>query len=341
MPFAPVSLHQMEHPFCSDWWLLLCNGPAVGSGKLEALSEEIMKKLILEPPVGHLKDVLKMPAMILGEKERNARRFESKNALVEDPMAVEKERKSANPWSSDEKKIFLEKFALYNKNFSKIASHLEYKTTADCVEFYYRNQKSEDFEKIRRRQQLKKRRDYSRASASYLATSLPSSSRQREVSGHARAEALNMQVNMQVATLPVSHITVSAKAVRSSMHHKPVDRVRVGALDPASLPQALDNGRFFGGKDSKPVVSTAVLAGTSNVVAALPLSFASAPCSLSSAIPPPVKIGRERSSIKTSSAPSVTRSASLEPHISGFKGVRTMHVRRDLAKSAGEEVSGS
>ena len=337
MPFVPVSLHHMEHLFCSDWWLLLCNGPAAGTSKLEALSEEIMKKLMLEPPVEHLKDVLKMPAMILGEKERHASRFESKNALVEDPVAVEKERKTMNPWSSDEKKVFLEKFALYNKNFSKIASHLEYKTTADCVEFYYRNQKSEDFEKIRRRQQLKKRRDYSRASASYLATGLPSSSRQREVSVHARAEALNVQA----ATLPVSHITVSAKAVRSSMHHKPVERVRVGAFDPASLPQALDSGRLLAGKDSKPVVSTTVLAGTSNVVAALPLSLASVPCSLSSAIPPPVKISRERSSIKTSSGPSVTRSASLEPHISGFKGVRSMHVRRDLAKSAGEEVSGS
>jgi nuclear receptor co-repressor 1 len=34
-----------------------------------------------------------------------ARRFVSKNALVEDPVMVEIERKCINPWSAEEKNI--------------------------------------------------------------------------------------------------------------------------------------------------------------------------------------------------------------------------------------------
>jgi hypothetical protein len=312
-------------------------------GKLEVVSEEHMKRLMVEPIVGHLRPALKMPPMILGEKERLARRFESKNALVEDPVKVEVERKTINPWTAEEKKTFLEKFAVYNKNFSKISSHLEYKTTADCVEFYYRNQKSEDFEKIRRRQQLKKRRDYSRVGGSYLATGLPTSSRQREANAHARAEALNGQTAAAVVT--ISHISVSAKAVRSSIHHKPADRIRISSsLDPTSLPPTLELGKSFSGKENKfsitsPVSACAAVPTSAVVTASSPLTIS---CGLSSAIPP-VKISRERSSVKTMSngGQVVARTVSLEQHTSGPKGARSIHIRRDLAKSAGEEVSGS
>lgn len=312
-----------------------------GMGKLEALSEEHMKKLMVEPVMGQLRPALKMPAMILGEKERMARRFASKNALVEDPVMVEMERKCINPWSAEEKKIYLEKFALYNKNFSKIASHLEYKTTADCVEFYYRNQKSEDFEKIRRRQQLKKRRDYSRVRGSYLATGLPTSSRQREANAHARAEALNVQPAPVVTT--VTHISVTAKAVRSSIHHKPVDRVRTSsALDPAGLPLPIDLGKSLSGKECKVSGTPSVpacAAGFAAAVAPAPLPV-TVSCGLSSAIHPHVKISRERSSVKAmSNGGQAARSGPTEQHTSGPKGARSMHIRRDLAKSAGEEVS--
>lgn len=44
-----------------------------------------------------------------------------------------------NFWLVEEKKMFLEKFVVYNKNFSKIVLYLEYKIIVDCVEFYYCN----------------------------------------------------------------------------------------------------------------------------------------------------------------------------------------------------------
>lgn len=44
-----------------------------------------------------------------------------------------------NLWFWEEKRVFLEKFVVYNKNFSKIVLYLELKMMVDCVEFYYWN----------------------------------------------------------------------------------------------------------------------------------------------------------------------------------------------------------
>ncbi|XP_024373743.1 uncharacterized protein [Physcomitrium patens] len=304
-----------------------------GGGKLEAQSEESMKRVMVEPVVGPLRPALKMPAMILGERERLARRFESNNALVEDPVRVESERKSINPWSAEERRVFLEKFAVYNKNFSKIASHLEYKTTADCVEFYYRNQKSEDFEKIRRRQQLKKRRDYSRLGGSFLSTGLQPNSRQREANIDARSEGWNMQTSGAVST--VCQITVGAKAARSSTHHKPLERQRTSSsLDPGSLPAVVEIAKSTSGKESRPSGIPPLPSGAAG-------SGTTGSCSLSSATAASVKVSRERTSVKSNwnGGSAVARSGTKEQQMSGPKGARSVNIRRGLTTSAGEEAN--
>lgn len=153
-----------------------------GTAKVDAASDEVhtMHKLLAEPLSGYQRPHLKMPCQILDEKERSIQRFISNNALIEDPVAFEQERKTINPWTPEEKKIFLDTFFLYNKNFQKIASFIEHKTVADCIEFYYRNHKSEEFKMVRRRQRLKNRRDYSLPST-YLATTTTPNNRQREL----------------------------------------------------------------------------------------------------------------------------------------------------------------
>jgi nuclear receptor co-repressor 1 len=97
------------------------------------------------------RSTLKMPALILDQKDKMYTMFLSSNGLVEDPVAIEKERVMINPWTAEEKEIFLEKFAAYGKDFRKIATFLDHKTTADCVEFYYKNHKSDCFEKIKKK----------------------------------------------------------------------------------------------------------------------------------------------------------------------------------------------
>ncbi|XP_024390849.1 uncharacterized protein [Physcomitrium patens] len=311
-----------------------------GMEKVEAVSEECMKKVMAKAVVGPVRGVLKMPSMIVGQENRLARRFESKNALVEDPVGMERERKSMNPWSWEEKRVFLEKFAVYNKNFSKIASHLELKTTADCVEFYYRNQKSEDFERIRRRQQLKKRRDYSRVGGSFLSTGLQTSSQRREANGHGRTEGANVQT--VGAVVGVSHISVGTKAARSSMQQKPVERQRVSsALEPGSLPGAVEIGKGVSGKENK-WCGTGGVSGSAagrGGIFGMVLSGATVSCGLSSAVAGAVKIGRERSSVKTmvDAGLVVASCGQIEQHVSAPMVTGNGYLQIYLEKSAGKE----
>eukprot|EP00268_Persea_americana_P067453 TRINITY_DN929_c0_g1_i1.p1 TRINITY_DN929_c0_g1~~TRINITY_DN929_c0_g1_i1.p1 ORF type:complete len:1748 (-),score=380.59 TRINITY_DN929_c0_g1_i1:311-5554(-) len=111
-------------------------------------------RLSSDSQIKRYRDGLKMPALILGDQGHS--RFITNNGLVVDPCAVEKERAMINPWMPDEKEVFMEKLATFGKDFAKIASFLSHKTTADCIEFYYKNHKSETFEKVKKRLELRK-----------------------------------------------------------------------------------------------------------------------------------------------------------------------------------------
>lgn len=117
----------------------------------------------------HCRSNLKMPALILDEREKNASRFISCNGLVEDSCALEKERAMVNPWMPEEREIFMDKLAAFGKDFRRIASFLDHKTTADCVEFYYKNHKSECFKTKKRLESGNQGKSFS--SNTYLVTS--------------------------------------------------------------------------------------------------------------------------------------------------------------------------
>ncbi|XP_031373694.1 uncharacterized protein LOC116188456 isoform X1 [Punica granatum] len=124
------------------------------------------------------REALKMPAFDLDERAEIASRFISYNGLVEDPCAVEKERTVINPWTAEERAMFLEKFGKYGKDFRKIATFLKHKTTADCVEFYYRNHKSDLFQGVKKKLGTRARPQLLPANT-YLVT--PGKLRNREV----------------------------------------------------------------------------------------------------------------------------------------------------------------
>ncbi|KAL1125157.1 hypothetical protein V6Z11_A13G025300, partial [Gossypium hirsutum] len=130
---------------------------SAGNLVLEPTAEMInfTSKLLLDSHVKLYRNALKMPALILDEQEQLSR-FISSNGLVEDPCAIEKERALINPWTSEEKEIFMDKLAAFGKDFRKIATFLDHKTTADCVEFYYKNHKSECFKKTKKKLDLTK-----------------------------------------------------------------------------------------------------------------------------------------------------------------------------------------
>uniref|UniRef100_A0A2P2LCC0 Myb family transcription factor family protein n=1 Tax=Rhizophora mucronata TaxID=61149 RepID=A0A2P2LCC0_RHIMU len=121
---------------------------------------DVSSVLLSDGQVKLYRDTLKMPALILDKKEKLASRFISINGLVEDPCGVEKERASINPWTPEEREIFIEKLATFGKDFRKIASFLDHKTTADCVQFYYKNHKSDCFEKTKKIKEVKSSTNY-------------------------------------------------------------------------------------------------------------------------------------------------------------------------------------
>ncbi|KAI4987397.1 hypothetical protein ZWY2020_020197 [Hordeum vulgare] len=63
---------------------------------------------------------------------------------------LEKERSVINPWTHEEKEVFMQMLASFGKNFSKISNFLQHKTIADCVEFYYKYHKSDSFREVKK-----------------------------------------------------------------------------------------------------------------------------------------------------------------------------------------------
>ena len=111
-----------------------------------------------------LKTLVKLPAQILDPEERRHAAFRScRNALVEDPKAEMEAAKLVRPWMDWERKIFHEKFSSYGKNFKRIATFIDGRTTADCVVYYYQTQKTGEGFRGRRKAQAKKRRAYAEA----------------------------------------------------------------------------------------------------------------------------------------------------------------------------------
>ncbi|KAI3520108.1 hypothetical protein L1887_09332 [Cichorium endivia] len=127
-------------------------------------------KLLSDSQIKICRNTLKMPSLILDKTERVGTRFISDNGLVENPCDVEKERSLVNFWTSEEKETFLENFSLFGKDFRKIASFLPRKTVADCVEFYYKNHKSDIFQKTKKHPEFAKQ-GKSCTTNTYLVTS--------------------------------------------------------------------------------------------------------------------------------------------------------------------------
>ncbi|KAJ0979347.1 hypothetical protein J5N97_014821 [Dioscorea zingiberensis] len=116
---------------------------------------DFTNKLLSDSKVKVYRSNLKMPALILDDESRKTV-FVTHNRLIDDPIAFEKEKEVINPWMPEEREVFMEMLATLGKDFSKIASFLKHKSTADCVEFYYKNHKSDSFREVMERLALRK-----------------------------------------------------------------------------------------------------------------------------------------------------------------------------------------
>ncbi|KAE8672014.1 Serine carboxypeptidase-like 27 isoform 1 [Hibiscus syriacus] len=172
-------------------------------------------KLLPDSHVRIHRNALKMPALILDEQEKKVSRFITTNGLVEDPFAIEKERALINPWTSEEKEIFIDKLTAFGKDFRKITSFLDHKTTADCVEFYYKNHKSECFEKTKNKNDLGKQGKS--AVNTYMLTSGKKRSRENaaslDVLGAASVLAVHAESSIQNRDKYSGRITLGGRFV--------------------------------------------------------------------------------------------------------------------------------
>lgn len=277
----------------------------------ESDAAQAMKTLMKHPQVEALRPVLKMPAMILDEKERAVRRFVSRNALVEDPIAVEMERKTLNPWTAEERKTFAEKFAIYNKNFKVIASYLQYKTTADCVEFYYRNKKAEEFGKPQHGLHLKNRWDYTKTSSTFLTPTTAGIIRNHEVNC-ASIEALN-----------AANTNIKLFQRKSQLH---VFENANPPTDPFIMPSNIE-------------MLEVILPSGATMETAMS-SLISTSCCVSSTAAPLTDQPKEENSRKEKirSWASTARSSHSEQHPGGLRGTRSTYLRRISSRAAGQEV---
>ncbi|KAL3819987.1 hypothetical protein ACJIZ3_005892 [Penstemon smallii] len=162
---------------------------------------EFVNWLLSESSFRPYTGALKMPALILDKKEMKMSTFISNNGLVEDCFAVEKERSMINPWTSEEREVFIDKLATFGKDFKKIASFLEHKTIADCIEFYYKNHKSECFQKAWKKPDFMKQKKSQ--STTYLVGSgkrwnRESNAASLDILGAASAIAANVDAGIEI-----------------------------------------------------------------------------------------------------------------------------------------------
>ena len=176
---------------------------SAGVARSEYEEMQIIKALQRKEELRHM---IRIPDMIIDAEERRCAVFDSRNGLVEDPIAAMKLENELRPWTKEEKKIFHEKFNAYGKNFRRIAQHLDRRDTGDCVVYYYKYQKTDDGFRGRRRAAMKKRRAYADAKRA-LAFNPAAVEAQREERPAPTAEA-----RLERAALAAANKAAKAKA---------------------------------------------------------------------------------------------------------------------------------
>lgn len=87
-----------------------------------------------------------VPNMIVSPDEQIFEHlYSDTNRLIQDPEAHYEVHKVLDNWTQDEVDIFCRRYAMYPKQFGKIASALPDKSFQDCVLFYYRNKGQRNF----------------------------------------------------------------------------------------------------------------------------------------------------------------------------------------------------
>ncbi|KAJ4490241.1 hypothetical protein J3R30DRAFT_3420198 [Lentinula aciculospora] len=111
-------------------------GDAVRSDlEMEQIIASIGSNEATDPNQLCLRNVAAIPEMISVVKGKVDCVYDDNNLRVDDPISYYMPQ--TDDWTQEEKQIFLDKFAIFPKQFGAISRFLPNKTTAQCVDFYY------------------------------------------------------------------------------------------------------------------------------------------------------------------------------------------------------------
>lgn len=114
--------------------------------QVQAMEDQKMRSYAVIPPI------------MYDHKIKPPSKYDNRNGFIEDPFLLYKEVENINIWTEGEKEIFREKYLQHPKNFGLIASFLERKSVADCVQFYYHSKKKEKYKELLKKHAKKRTR---------------------------------------------------------------------------------------------------------------------------------------------------------------------------------------
>uniref|UniRef100_A0A8D8UCU2 Nuclear receptor corepressor 1 n=1 Tax=Cacopsylla melanoneura TaxID=428564 RepID=A0A8D8UCU2_9HEMI len=117
--------------------------------KSDADLAEIMDGLQEQEAEDRRRHSLSVIPPIITDRSRPGRapNFINNNGRVLDYEAEMSARAQVKMWTASERELFRDKYIHHQKNFGLIASFLERKTPADCVEYYYLSKKRENYKR--------------------------------------------------------------------------------------------------------------------------------------------------------------------------------------------------
>jgi len=102
---------------------------------------EFAKSLRKNNNLSELSLVASDQPMYLTDHDRECYLYYDENNLISDPVKEYELYKKRSSWTEKESRIFIEKYAIYPRDFKKISSYIAGKTTKDIVEYYNINRK--------------------------------------------------------------------------------------------------------------------------------------------------------------------------------------------------------
>ncbi|KAG6530447.1 uncharacterized protein LOC122043319 isoform X1 [Zingiber officinale] len=189
-------------------------------------------KLLSDLHIKPFRNHLKMPSL-LNDKSQRYDTFVNNNGLIEDPLSFENERAMINPWTQEEKEVFMEMLARYGKDFIKISSFLDHKSIADCVEFYYKNHKSESFKNVKKQLDLRKQQQ-SLPANTYLVSSRENWNHRKNVESLDLLSAASVMVAQNEYTEKIGNHAGNISS-RNSVYLFGIDKVNISSQERESM----------------------------------------------------------------------------------------------------------